>query len=500
MAKATAFAVDGSMVMTISRRLRPHHPAPGMSERDPEAMWGALLDALKELLTTPEASAERVIAIGLTAHGNGLYLVDSAGRPVRPAVMAADNRAAARVRRWMAEGLQEVLQARSWNGLWAGQPGPILSDLARKDTDALGAAAAALSCKDFLWARFTGVLETELTAASAGGLYDSSAWAMTGQRAKLEVNELALEAFGLQEWRHLLGDPIEPETVRPIDASLAEELGLRADTPVVAGVVDNSAVQHGSGIFDGSAIGIGAGTWSINQVLVPVAHAEKRSALIRPYAAAIALSGTALFCEASPTSGSNLDWAINHAVTAQQGIDRGNSLDGFGQRLKRERGRARRMDDPMFLPFVDGSRNEAGARGAWLGLSSANGEDELIGAVIEGICLEHRRHVDRLQSALPGLLPVRLSGGVAKSEVWCQIFADTLGVPVMVSPVAELGSVCAAALAGVSVGAFPSVPAGVAVLNPDWLRYEPDPGRRDFYETRYERYTALATYLDSFVW
>src|SRR5665647_3539500 len=45
-----------------------------------------------------------------------------------------------------------------------------------------------------------------------------------------------------------------------------------AGLPIVAGLVDNPAAQHGSGVFDSSAICVGAGTWSINQFLVPVAE------------------------------------------------------------------------------------------------------------------------------------------------------------------------------------------------------------------------------------
>ena len=120
--------------------------------------------------------------------------------------------------------------------------------------------------------------------------------------------------------------------------------------------------------------------------------------------------------------------------------------------------------------------------------------------MIEGICWEHRRHVERLQSALPAPLPVRLSGGATRSPVWCQRFADSLGVPVQVSPVAELGSVCAAAMAGVAVGVFADVPDGVDELNPSWDSYEPDPVSRDFQSARYGRYCDLASHFDKLPW
>jgi L-xylulokinase len=431
-----------------------------------------------------------------------VYLVDESGRPTRAAVMAADTRAASAVRRWTADGLGDGLQARSWNGLWAGQPGPILSILASREPDTLARTHAMVSCKDYLRGRLTGVVETELSDASAGGLYDNTAWASAHGTEPLGLNDLAINAFGLHDLRRLLRPPIASESVNSVSAEAAAETGLPAGTPVVAGLVDNAALHHGSGIFDGSAICVGAGTWSVNQVLIPAQDATMDGSLgvIRPSAANIALGDTALMCEASPTSASTFDWALNRAITRTAASDRQAGHDIYAARLDREGARVQRLDDPMFFPFLDGSRADAGVRGGWLGLSSSNGEDELLGAVVEGICLEHRRHIERLQSALPTRLPVRLSGGATKSPTWCQRFADVLGVPVMISPVSELGSVCAAAMAGVAAGAFADVPSGVMELNPVWQTFEPNPARADFVAARYDRYFQLAQVLDATPW
>jgi L-xylulokinase len=496
------FDLGTDISRTASRSVPLERPAPGQTERDADVLWAATAEAVREVLAEFDGSAARVLAVGFTGHGNGLYLVKADGRPTRAAIMAADTRAASAVRRWTAAGLTEELQARSWNGLWAGQPGPILASLATAEPETLDRTDAALSCKDYLRARLTGVVETELSDASAGGLYDNTAWAEADGSRVLGLNESALAAFGLDSYRRLLRTPIGSDRFDLVSVDAAGQTGLRAGTPVVAGLVDNAALHHGSGVFDGSELCVGAGTWSVNQVLVDAAEATMDSVLgaIRPTAANIALGGLALLCEASPTSASTFDWALNRALTATSASDRASGRDVYAARLEREGTRVQRIDDPMFLPFLDGSRADAGARGAWFGLSSSNGEDELLGAVVEGICLEHRRHIERLQAALPAGLPVRLSGGATKSTVWCQRFADVLGVPVQISPVSELGSVCAAALAGVGVGAFPDVETGVRVLNPVWRVFEPDPTTRDFVTERYRRYREVAAVLDRLPW
>lgn len=500
--KATCFDLTGRVSTTVSRPVQLSRPASGQTERDLEGLWSAAAEAVAQVLSQLKDGAQRVLAVGFTGHGNGVYLVDRTGLPARAAVMAADTRAALPVRRWVADGLDATLQAHSWNGLWAGQPGPILSVLANTEPEVLAASHAVVSCKDYLRGRLTAVVDTELSDASAGGLYDNSAWAASGGAAPLGLNLAALEAFGITHLRHLLRTPIASDSVAEVSGEAARRTGLLAGTPVVAGLVDNAALHHGSGVFDGSAICVGAGTWSVNQVLVAAREATMDAKLgaIRPNAASIALGGLALLCEASPTSASTFDWALTRAVTGAALADREAGRDIYAARLEREGRRPQRLDDPMFLPFLDGSRADAGARGAWVGLSSSNGEDELLGAVVEGICLEHRRHIERLQSALPDRLPVRLSGGATKSSAWCQRFADVLGVPVLISPVSELGSVCAAAMAGVSVGVFAEVPEGVQSLNPTWQTFEPDSAMTDFVAARYARYCTVAETFDRLPW
>jgi hypothetical protein len=54
--------------------------------------------------------AAEIAAVGLTGHGDGLYMVDRQLRPVRPAILALDSRAEALRASWRADGvLPEVL-------------------------------------------------------------------------------------------------------------------------------------------------------------------------------------------------------------------------------------------------------------------------------------------------------------------------------------------------------------------------------------------------------
>lgn len=500
--KSTAFELSSGEYRTSGEAVPLLRPSPGLNERDPELLWEVAARTIRQALQQLPNGQDRVLAVGLTGHGNGTYLVDPRGRPTRHAIMATDCRTVDLVRNWAVAGVEDRLRARAWNGLWAGMTGPELAWLARYESQALDDAFAVLGCKDYVRARLTGDVRTEISQATANGLYDNSVLAADPSACSIEPNDDALQVFGIEPHRRLLQPTIGSLDTFEVSAEAAALTGLPAGTPVVAGLVDNPAAQHGSGVFDSSSICIGAGTWSINQLLVPATEMTSDGTLgrVRPYAAAIGLGAQGLLCEASPTSASTFSWAMEQAVTAAAQQDRDDGRDPYASRLSRDEQRQRRLDDPLFLPFIDGSRSEAGARGAWLGLSSSTTEDELLGAVLEGICMEHRRHVERLEHVIGARLPVRLSGGASRSAEWCQLFADVLARPIAVSPVAELGSVCAAAMAATAVGASESVEQAVAALNPTWKTYEPRTNTADLVAQRCELYQRWATRLDHETW
>lgn len=73
--------------------MAPLHPAPGCLERDPDAMWTALCNVARSVLSTSGVAPASIVAVGLTGYGNGLFLIDRDGRSVRNAILSPDLRA-----------------------------------------------------------------------------------------------------------------------------------------------------------------------------------------------------------------------------------------------------------------------------------------------------------------------------------------------------------------------------------------------------------------------
>jgi xylulokinase len=70
-------------------------------------------------------------------------------------------------------------------------------------------------------------------------------------------------------------------------------------------------------------------------------------------------------------------------------------------------------------------------RAGWLNLSLRTDRAMLVRSVLEGVAYNSRWLLDAYEKFLKQPVPrVRILGGGAQSDLWCQIYADVLGRPV----------------------------------------------------------------------
>src|SRR5512147_1536125 len=102
--KAVAFGDDGSELAVERKANEVLRPLPGFSEQDMNGTWNAVLaavDAVKKQIVEP------IRGIATTAQGDGCWLVDKNGSPVRNAILWNDGRAAEIVQKWEEDGILE---------------------------------------------------------------------------------------------------------------------------------------------------------------------------------------------------------------------------------------------------------------------------------------------------------------------------------------------------------------------------------------------------------
>jgi xylulokinase len=146
-----------------------------------------------------------------------------------------------------------------------------------------------------------------------------------------------------------------------------------------------------------------------------------------------------------------------------------------------------------FLPYLQGERTphrDAGARGAFLGLSLAHTRAHLTRAVLEGVCFALRDSLTILQSL--GLSPdhLLLTGGGARSPFLRRLQAEVFGLPGGTVNREEGPAYGAALLAAVGVGAFPDLASATRSTLTRSPLEAPDRAAREAYGALYERFRA----------
>ena len=91
---------------------RPLARHPGFVEQDMDDLWRRAAETIRETLQRAGSSgAHNVVAVGVTGHGDGLYLADATGRPLGNGIQSVDSRAQAIAAEWAAAGTLDAVEA-----------------------------------------------------------------------------------------------------------------------------------------------------------------------------------------------------------------------------------------------------------------------------------------------------------------------------------------------------------------------------------------------------
>ncbi len=481
--KAGLYDADGNVYAIAQSHLETQFPRPLFTERDIDQFWTANVTAIKRVLEESAIDPGEIAALAVTGHGNGIYLARCDGSAPRPGVVSTDARAQSFVDRWLAApDYDERVRSKTGSTVWAGQPPALLAWFDEHEPDVFDETDYVLSAKDYIRFRLTGEAKMEVT--------DSCGVGMANVVTK-EPDPDLLDFYGISRW----GSKIPPfvgstEIAGHITAEAAELTGLKEGTPVAAGVMDVVAGALAAGLVEENELTVITGTWSINEVLSKDANVESSGEvwLTVPYP----VEDTYLFLEASPNGVSNLDWYINSIIRK--------SLKAFGHedvsdaevfRICEEmiHGFTPDIEDPFFLPYINGTDVFPDGRAGFVGLTNYHDIRHQVRAVYEGVIFSHLSHIEKLRAHgnLEG--SVRFTGGAANSSMWLQMFADGIGMPLDIVDAAESGTLGTAICSAVAAGLHPDVSTAVRKMtSPPRATVAPNPEFSALFRERFARF------------
>jgi len=424
-------------------------PSTGRAEQDPEAWWGAIGLAVRELA---RLDVGEVCAIGIDGHGPTLVPVDASGRATHPAIIWQDTRSTA-------EGAELAAATGLLGWSLAGLPAALW--LERHERDAAAATCWYLATWDAVAMRLTGRATTSLVE---GQPFPDAA---TLDAAGVPASKIAPSVRAGSVVGELL-----PE--------VAAGLGLRSGLPVVAGIVDAWASFHGAGMTragdamdpGGSAGGFGV-YWNV-PLDVPGSFST-----IAPLPGLYSVGG------AMAATGRALDWyrldVLGGAASTERLIEEAGTI-------------APGADGVVFLPYLAGERSplwDPSARGAFVGLALGHGRAHLTRAILEASAFAIRHVAEGIVAAGAEVRTMRVCGGPARSETWNQVKADVTGFTVEVPAVLETAVAGAAIVGATALGAWPDLPAAIRGMTRVARRLEPNPANRERYDATFAAYRRL---------
>jgi L-xylulokinase len=477
--KVVIFDLHGQVIQVASEQTAARYPHPGWVERSTEQLWQSTAAAIRAALGAASIRPAQIMAIGTCGHGNGLYLLDKQGAPLRPALLSMDARATDVVADWQARSVLDTTWPRTLQAPYAGQPPALLCWIKQHEPEVYARIGAALLAKDYIKYRLTGALTTDPSDISATGLLD------LGRR---DYAPELLAAYGITEIAHAL-PPIVARSASAgqVTAEAARATGLAQGTPVVSGMFDACAGPLGAGVIYPGQLCITAGTWSVN-ALVAAAPVASQSTLFN----AIYMPNSWLTIDASPTSTANLEWFVTQFCAEERAEAQARGISVYQVCGEQIAAHAPAGTSIIFHPFLYGSNAQSAARAGFYGLAGWHTRADMLRALYEGVVYGHLSQIERLLAAGTRVDSARLIGGGARSLIWAQMFADVLGLPIEVPQGSEIGARGAALCAGIGAGVYADYADAAARAVTIERTHAPDPAATARYRAAYGEYQRLA--------
>jgi len=473
--KAVVIDEDGQLLGTGTREIPMLVPEPYRAEQDPEAWWANTVLAVREAL---EAAGTRdIIGIGQDGHMHGGVLLDAQRQPLGNAITWADQRTAELIPEIEEQVGVSTFLSISGTRPAAGFIAPTLVWLARHDPAALDAADIFLLPKDYLRLRLTGEAANDISDASATALFDISARTWSSELcSRLDIPE------------HILAPLLESADVAgTLTQETADELGLRAGIPVVAGSADQPAQAVANGLLDAGngSVTLGTGGQILCATDQPLADARGR---IHTFCHAV--PGRWYQLGATLSAGLSLRWLRD--LLRLQSDNPYAELDRLAHEVPPG------ADGLLFLPYLVGERSpimDPEATGAFLGLTLHHGRGHMARAVLEGVAFSLRATRDAVIDAGGRCDTWLATGNGLASPLWRGILADVFGEPLSYVDAPERSGVGSALIAGIGAGVYASYAEASEAARPPLRTTDPGTERSEGYEAIYARYLRLSAVL-----
>lgn len=474
--KAIALQSDGFVLASAMRGYTPLTDDSGSHELDPETVFQAVLDVLQEVVQqlAQKTDLQQLSGIAFSSAMHSLIALDENYQPLSNCITWADLRSSAQAERLKAEGLATDLYRHTGTPLhpmsplckliWLRETNPALHQQASKFT----------GIKEYVLHRLTGRVVTDISIASATGLFDirERTW-----------YEPALQLAGIDEER-LFEPVITHYAITDLKPAYARRIGIPSHTRVVVGASDGCLANLGSNALEPGDLSITIGTSGAVRAVTAMPATDRESRVFN-----YILDDEHFVCGGPLNNGGALvEWYAEHFL--QRNIREEGVMEWFMQQAATVPAGAEGL---LFLPYVRGERApvwDGLARGAMVGMDHRHTQAHAMRAVVEGINYAVGDIMEAVQQTVGKAHRIFVSGGFIRSQQWVQWLCNLLGQKLVVTGSADASAMGAAIMGFMATGEIAKLSDARKFFQEDAV-YEPEAAEHEILQQYFTIYAQL---------
>ncbi len=473
------FDINGNPVVFANQEYETYFPKPGWAEQNPDEWWSSLKIATKKALKESGVNPEDIIAIGADGTSSTVVCLDENGVCLRPAILWMDNRSSKQAQK-IFNSKHSVLK-RSKAGVSAEWMIPKALWIKENEKHIYDDVKFFMEQVDWLNFKLTGETCLSINHITHRWFYNckEGGWPIDF------YNEIGLDGFVEKLPKNILK---LGEVVGKLSKSVANELGLKPGVLVAEGGCDAYIGMLGLNVVKPGRAALIAGS---SHLFLPITDKEIYVKGIFGIHPDCVVPGLNVMEGGQVSSGSIIRWFKDNytkkeEIEAQEkGISHYGLLNQMAEKLPIG------SEGLIVLDYWQGNRNpytDYLVQGAIWGLTLKHKTGHIFRAIMEGVAFGTENILRILSGSGLEIDAVRISGGIAKSDLWLKIHADVTNVPFIVPEFTEstiLGSaICA------SVGA--DIYKNVTEASNNMVRMkriiEPNEKNHEEYEFYFDKY------------
>lgn len=443
--KATVYDVEGICIKKNFVSYDTFYPLTKYHEQRPMDWWEAFINSTRSILEENPQFRKTIAAISISGHSLGAVPISKKGELLlNMTPIWSDTRADKQAKDFFKKIDEDEWYIATGNG-FARECYPVFKILWYKDNypEIFNKIDKIIGTKDFINYKLTGEIFTDYSYASGYGVYDLLNW---------KYSEKFIEASGLKS---KIFPPIMSSTglVGTLNDEASDILGLSKKVRVYCGGVDNSCMALGArNIGEGRLYtNIGSSGWIAVSSCKPIIDLNTRPFVFTHVIPQMYTSSFGIF-----SAGNSLKWIKENmcaGIANNEALEKTDLFKLMDDLAEKSPVGSKNL---IFNPSLGGgskAQPSPNIRGAYIGLDLGHNINDLIRSSMEGIALDLKIMLEKLEGICELSNEVLVVGGGSKSKLWRQIFADVYDKKIIKTNVGqEAAALGAAAVAAVGMG------------------------------------------------